>query len=177
MSKLTRQLLDFYRTSFVTDEMKPVDLNGILKEVVQSFGDEMGKSHINVTTELRPGLPSVPGSGDKLKQVFLNIILNARDAMRDGGLLQIATSAENGNVNVSISDTGAGIPKENLDKIFDAFFTTKSKVSGVGLGLSVSYGIVSQHRGTINVTSAVGKGSTFVVSLPVHVQEPSVSPS
>jgi signal transduction histidine kinase len=177
MSKLTRQLLDFYRTSFVPDEMKPLDLNNILQEVVQSFGEELSKSHIDVKTDFKPGLPVVPGSGDKLKQVFLNIILNARDAMREGGLLRIVTSAENGHVKVSISDTGVGIPKENLDKIFDAFFTTKSKVSGVGLGLSVSYGIVSQHRGTIYVSSAVGEGSTFVISLPVHLQEARFSSS
>ena len=117
--------------------------------------------------DLREHLPVVKGSTDKLKQVFLNLILNARDAMPDGGLIRIVTAEENGLVRISISDSGVGIPKENLDKIFDAFFTTKSTVSGVGLGLSVTYGIVSQHRGTISVTSATGEGSTFVISLPV----------
>ena len=127
--------------------------------------------------DLGEHLPVVRGSADKLKQVFLNLILNARDAMPDGGLIRVVTAEENGLVRVSISDSGVGIPKENLDKIFDAFFTTKSKVSGVGLGLSVSYGIIGQHRGTISVTTTVGGGSTFVISLPTHLQETSAAPA
>ena len=171
MSKLTRQLLDFYRTSFVPEETSPVDLNSLVKEIVQSFGDELSKNRIDVKLHLAAGLPVVRGSMDKLKQVFLNLVLNARDAMPQGGLLRIGTIRENGFVKVSIGDSGVGIPRENLDRIFDAFFTTKSKVSGVGLGLSVSYGIISQHRGTIHVTSATGEGSTFVVSLPLQLPE------
>jgi signal transduction histidine kinase len=155
----------------VAEEAKPVDLNGLLKEVVQSFGDELRTNRIEVSLDLGEKLPVVRGSADKLKQVFLNLVLNARDAMPDGGIIQIQTAGDNGFVKISISDSGVGIPKENLDKIFDAFFTTKSKVSGVGLGLSVSYGIISQHRGNIKVTSTPGEGSTFVVSLPVHVME------
>jgi signal transduction histidine kinase len=174
MSKLTRQLLDFYRTSFVSDEMRLLGINSILQDVIRSFGDELGRSNIQLIAELGSDLPLVRGSGDKLKQVFLNIVLNARDAMPDGGVIRVVTATEDGHVKVSISDTGVGIPKENLGKIFDAFFTTKSKVSGVGLGLSVSYGIVSQHRGTIAVSSTVGEGSTFVVSIPVQMQEESV---
>ncbi|MCX6132959.1 MAG: ATP-binding protein [Ignavibacteriales bacterium] len=171
MSKLTRQLLDFYRTSFVPEETMPVDLNVLVKEVLQSFGDELIRNRIDVKPDLSADLPMVQGSLDKLKQVFLNLVLNARDAMPGGGHLQIRTAQENGFVKVSIGDSGVGILKENLGKIFDAFFTTKSKVSGVGLGLSVSYGIISQHRGTIHVTSTPGEGSTFVVSLPVQPQE------
>jgi signal transduction histidine kinase len=171
MSKLTRQLLDFYRTSFVPEETKPVDIHLLLNEVLQSFGDELGKSRINVSLELRAESPTVRGARDKLKQVFLNLLLNAKDAMPEGGRLRIGTVQENGVVRITINDSGVGIPKENLDRIFDAFFTTKSKVSGVGLGLSVSYGIISQHRGTIHVASTPGEGSTFVVALPVQVQE------
>ena len=177
MSKLTRQLLDFYRTSFVPEETKPVDLNGLVKDIVQSFGEELRTNRIEVSLDLQENLPIVRGSADKLKQVFLNLILNARDATPDGGVIQIQTAGGNGFVKISIIDSGVGIPKENLDKIFDAFFTTKSKVSGVGLGLSVSYGIISQHRGNIKVTSTPGKGSTFVVSLPMHVQEELSTPA
>jgi signal transduction histidine kinase len=177
MSKLTRQLLDFYRTSFVPEETKPVELNGLLREVVQSFGDELRKHKIDVNLDLQESLPVVRGSADKLKQVFLNLVLNARDAMPDGGLIRIGTEVRDGFVKVSIGDSGIGIPKENLDKIFDAFFTTKSKVSGVGLGLSVSYGIVSQHRGSIKVTSRSGEGATFVVSLPTALKEESTTPA
>jgi two-component system NtrC family sensor kinase len=112
----------------------------------------------------------VRGSKDKLKQVFLNIIANARDAMPGGGTLSITARPECGFVNIEISDTGAGIPEENLSRIFDAFFTTKEKVSGVGLGLSVCHGIVSQHDGKIAVRSKPGEGSTFTIALP-HLGE------
>ena len=114
-----------------------------------------------------PDLPEVNGSNDKLKQVFLNMILNARDAMPHGGSLRISTLVEGNAVKIVLADNGIGIPRENLSRIFDAFFTTKGKVSGVGLGLSVSYGIVHQHRGIITVSSSVGEGTTFVVSLPL----------
>ena len=171
MSKLTRQLLDFYRTSFVPDEAAPVQLNSLLKDVIQSFGDELKRNNIDVNLEFPEDLPMVRGSADKLKQVFLNLILNARDAMPDGGRLSISSSRADGFVKIAVADSGIGIAKENLDRIFDAFFTTKSKVSGVGLGLSASYGIVSQHRGTITVTSSPGKGSAFVVSLPTQPNE------
>jgi len=171
MSRLTRQLLDFYRTSFVPDEAGPVNLNLLLSDVVQSFGDDLRKGRIDVKLNFPDNLPPVRGSADKLKQVFLNLVLNARDAMPDGGLLSITASSDDGTVKIAVSDTGIGIARENLDKIFDAFFTTKSKVSGVGLGLSASYGIVSQHRGTITVTSQPGKGSTFIVSLPTQLHE------
>ena len=173
MSKLTRQLLDFYRTSFVPEEAKPVDVHMLLKEVIQSFGDDLGKHRIEVKLDLCADPSVVQGARDKLKQVFLNLVLNARDAMPEGGRLDIVTERDHGIIKVSIRDSGVGIPKENLDKIFDAFFTTKSKVSGVGLGLSVSYGIISQHRGSIQVTSASGEGSTFVISLPVQINEKS----
>jgi two-component system NtrC family sensor kinase len=170
MSKLTRQLLDFYRTSLVTDEMEPVRLNEVLREVLTSFQDELRNSRIAFATELDPELSKIHGSKDKLKQVFINIILNAKDAMPQGGTLRIVSLAENGFAKVSVSDSGVGIPRENLSKIFDAFFTTKGKVSGVGLGLSVSYGIINQHSGTISVKSTVGEGSTFTISLPL-IQE------
>jgi signal transduction histidine kinase len=168
MSKLTRQLLDFYRTSFVPEEMRRVDLNHVVKETVSGFGAELSTAGITVELNLQDTLPPIHGSADKLKQVLLNIFLNAKDAMPEGGLLKISSGESEGMVQVVVSDTGVGIPKENIGKIFDAFFTTKSKVSGVGLGLSVSYGIISQHRGTINVTSSAGKGSTFTISLPLH---------
>jgi signal transduction histidine kinase len=171
MSKLTRQLLDFYRTSFVPEEMRPVDLNHVLKETVGGFGDELSATRINVELSLEDSLPPVRGSADKLKQVFLNMVLNAKDAMPGGGLLRIVSEERGGMARVTVSDSGVGIPRENIGKIFDAFFTTKSKVSGVGLGLSVSYGIISQHRGTIDVTSSAGQGSTFTISLPLNNEE------
>ena len=102
-----------------------------------------------------------------MKQVFLNLILNAVDAMPDGGELQVNSYRENKKIAVAFKDSGAGINPENLNKIFDAFFTTKAKASGVGLGLTVSYGIIRSLGGNIVVESEPGKGSKFVVSIPV----------
>ena len=167
MSKLTRQMLDFYRTSLVPEVLRPTNVNDALKDVLTASRAELMAAGITVETTFDPGLPEVNGSNDKLKQVFLNMILNARDAMPHGGMLRISTMTEGNAVKIVLADNGIGIPRENLSRIFDAFFTTKGKVSGVGLGLSVSYGIVHQHRGIITVSSSVGEGTTFVVSLPL----------
>jgi signal transduction histidine kinase len=167
MSRLTRQLLDFYRTAVVAAEVIPVDLNEVLRDVLNASGDSLKNARIAVQSTLDEQMPRVQGSPDKLKQVFLNLVLNAKDAMPQGGNLAVTSECIDSWARIAFKDTGIGISRENIDKIFDAFFTTKSKVSGVGLGLSVSYGIVSQHRGTISVTSSPGQGATFVVSLPV----------
>ena len=167
MSKLTRQMLDFYRTSLVPEVLQPTSVNDVLNDVLTASRAELAAAGITVGTAFDPELPEVNGSGDKLKQVFLNMILNARDAMPQGGALKLSTLVEGNAVKIVLADNGIGIPKENLNRIFDAFFTTKAKVSGVGLGLSVSYGIVHQHRGMITVSSTVGEGTTFVVSLPL----------
>ena len=115
--------------------------------------------------------PCVQGSRDKLKQVFLNLILNARDAMPNGGMITIRVVAIHGQLNIEIADTGVGIPPEHMGRIFEAFFTTKKEVSGVGLGLAVTYGIIQQHQGTITVKSTVGKGTTFTIQLPLTIQQ------
>ncbi len=166
LSRLTVQMLNFYRTSLVEDVMKPTDLNQLLDEVVALTKEDLVRKGITVEAEFQHNLPQIRGSRDKLKQVFLNLITNARDAMAGGGRLEITTAVQSSNVHINVKDTGVGIPPGNLDRIFDAFFTTKGKVSGVGLGLSVSYGIVSQHRGSIEVESTVGKGTTFTIVLP-----------
>ena len=119
-------------------------------------------------------LPAVRGSANKLQQVFLNLFLNARDAMPGGGMLEVRTAAHNGSVEVEIVDTGAGIPREHIHRIFDPFFTTKASGRGTGLGLSVSYGIIKEHAGKIDVRSTPGKGTSFHVEFPavrkaVHV--------
>lgn len=166
MSRLTRQMLDIYRSSRMPTKVENVDIGAVLTETIESTREELTRNHITIQTDIGPGLPPVSGSPDKLKQVFLNLLLNARDAMPEGGELLASVHAENGSIRIVIRDSGIGIARENLDRIFDAFFTTKEKVSGVGLGLSVCYGIVSQHSGTITVASQVGQGSTFTVSLP-----------
>jgi len=99
--------------------------------------------------------------------VFLNLFLNARDAMPDGGMLEIRTWAQNGSVEVEVVDTGPGIPREHLHRIFDPFFTTKATGRGTGLGLSVSYGIIKEHAGKMDVRSTPGKGTSFHLEFPV----------
>jgi signal transduction histidine kinase len=166
LARLTFQMLNLYRTSLVEEEMKPTNLKEVLEEVIGLTRNELLNSRIVLHTRIDPELPLIRGSRDKLKQVFLNLISNACDAMPDGGHLDILANTHDGVVKVTVRDDGIGIPRENLHRIFDAFFTTKAKVSGVGLGLSVSYGIISQHRGSIEVESAAGKGSAFTVVLP-----------
>ena len=134
----------------------------------QDIADSGGAS------SLGPTLPAVRGSANKLQQVFLNLFLNARDAMPSGGMLEVRTAAHNGSVEVEVVDTGAGIPREHIHRIFDPFFTTKASGRGTGLGLSVSYGIIKEHAGKIDVRSTPGKGTSFHVEFPavrkaVHV--------
>lgn len=168
LAKLTRQMLDMYRTSVVQEPREPVCLNDVIRDVLASSGQNLKENGVAVETNLADRLPAISGSPDKLKQVFLNLIINARDAMNRGGTLTISTLRQNGNAVATVADTGVGIPQENMTRIFEAFFTTKSKVSGVGLGLAVTYGIVQQHNGTIHVASTVGRGTTFTLSFPVE---------
>jgi signal transduction histidine kinase len=166
LSRLTVQMLNLYRGSLVDEEMKPTNLNELLSEIITLIQSELTNNGIMLHTRIDPDLPFVRGSRDKLKQVLLNLIANARDAMPGGGELEILGRAQDRAVRMTVRDTGGGIAGEHRDRIFDAFFTTKGKVSGVGLGLSVSYGIVQQHRGSIEVESSVGRGSAFTVVLP-----------
>jgi len=166
LSRLTGQMLNFYRTSLIADEMVPTDVGELVKEVVALTERELNNKGIALATAIEPDLPLIRGSRDKLQQVLHNLIVNASDAMPEGGTLDIRACRQTGAIRIAVRDSGIGIPKENLPRIFDAFYTTKAKVSGVGLGLSVSYGIVTQHRGSLEVESEVGKGSTFTVILP-----------
>jgi signal transduction histidine kinase len=167
MARLTRQMLDFYRGSLVDIEKKPVDVRDILVTLLKENEEALTRQHIQTILDASTTLSPVIGSRDKLKQVVLNLMLNAKDAMPSGGTLTLSIQQRNGSVIVRVSDTGIGIPQEHIGKIFDAFFTTKKEVSGVGLGLSVTYGIVQQHNGTINVASTIGKGTTFTIELPI----------
>jgi hypothetical protein len=121
---------------------------------------------ITVISQLQSSLPPVYGNAGKLQQVFMNLIMNARDAMPRGGQLTIATVTENSTVHVEVSDNGVGIPADHLNKIFDPFFTTKATSRGTGLGLAVTYGIIREHSGSIQVDSVVGRGTTFRLEFP-----------
>lgn len=167
LARLTHQMLDVYRTSLVPLERKPVSLNDVIRDVANSSAETFRRQQVTLKLLLFPELPLIEGSNDKLKQVFLNLFINAVDAMPTGGTLAIQTVKQNGNIVVDVADSGVGIPPENIHRIFDAFFTTKSKVTGVGLGLSVTYGIVRQHDGSISVKSRAGEGATFRLTFPV----------
>jgi two-component system NtrC family sensor kinase len=163
-AKIINNLLNFSRAS--APSFEPVDLNKVLLDVVSLLEHQLTASRIKVRKELAESLPRVRGDENRLQQVFFNLILNARDAMAKGGWLTLATRAEDDTVLVEVGDTGEGIRRENIKRIYDPFFTTKGIGRGTGLGLSVSYGILQEHGGAIFVDSAPGKGTTFQVTLP-----------
>jgi len=171
-SEIVNNLLNFSRTG--AGELADVDLNRLVEETLSLVAHPLKTSQIRVVKQLSDGLPPVRGSANKLQQVFLNLFLNARDAMPTGGMLEVRTAAHNGSVEIEIVDTGNGIPREYIHKIFDPFFTTKATGRGTGLGLSVSYGIIKEHAGRIDVRSTPGRGTSFHVEFPaarkaVHV--------
>jgi two-component system, NtrC family, sensor kinase len=126
-------------------------------------------NHIKVDSRFDRSLPAVYGNLGKLQQVFINLFLNARDAMPSGGELEIQTGMTESMVVIDISDTGTGIPEDDLKRIFDPFYTTKPIGKGTGLGLAVSYGIIQEHGGRIFVDSSVGKGTHFRLKLPTRL--------
>ncbi|HMI52073.1 MAG TPA: ATP-binding protein [Candidatus Saccharimonadales bacterium] len=171
-SEIVNNLLNFSRTG--AGETVDVDVNRVVEETLSLVAHPLKTSQIQIVKQLGDTLPAVRGSANKLQQVFLNLFLNARDAMPGGGMLEVRTMAHNGSVEVEIADTGAGIPREHIHRIFDPFFTTKATGRGTGLGLSVSYGIIKEHAGKIDVRSTPGKGTSFHVEFPavrkaVHV--------
>jgi len=129
---------------------------------------QLKQCNIRVESHLDRSLPCVRGNLGKLQQVFINLVLNARDAMPSGGLLEIETSMNDSMVLVDIRDTGVGISQENIKRIYDPFFTTKSTGNGTGLGLAVTYGIIQEHGGRIFVDSTPGKGTHFRLKLPTQ---------
>jgi two-component system, NtrC family, sensor kinase len=164
-SEIVNNLLNFSRTGAA--EFTEVNLNSVVEEVLTLVAHPFRTGQVQVTRNLQQELPAVLGSNNKLQQVFLNLFLNARDAMPSGGMVEIRTAAHNGSVEVEIIDSGSGIPREDLNRIFDPFFTTKSSGRGTGLGLSVSYGIVKEHAGKVDVRSTPGKGTSFRLEFPV----------
>jgi two-component system NtrC family sensor kinase len=163
-SEIINNLLKFSRVS--GSERAELELNRIIQETLSLVAPVLRSARINVRTEFNAELPAIQGNAGKLQQVFMNLIMNARDAMPDGGDLMVATSAVDSTVCVEIADNGVGISPENLRKIFDPFFTTKATNRGTGLGLAVSYGIIREHSGKIFVDSAVGRGASFRLEFP-----------
>ena len=168
LSDLLRKMLSFSKPD--QEERHPVDINPVIDEILLLHEKQLKENDINIAATYAKELGLVKASKNQLRQVFLNMVANARDAMPNGGTLSVTTSGDNDNVLVEITDTGTGIREEHLDKIFDSFFTTKGEVKGVGLGLSVCYGFIEDHGGDIEVKSQVGEGTTFTISLPVHTE-------
>lgn len=166
---IVKGLLDFSRQSKVSTEL--IDLNQILEDTLSLISKQALFFNVNVVNQLEPQLPLVMADKSQFQQVFMNIVMNAVQAMEERGTLTIATchGPDEGFIEVRISDTGHGIPPDQVDRIFDPFFTTKESGRGTGLGLSIAYGIVTTHRGTIRAESKVGKGTTITIRMPVAV--------
>jgi two-component system NtrC family sensor kinase len=167
-SEIVNNLLNFSRTSGT--EFGEVDINKVVRETLALLEHQFKVSHVKVVDELASVLPAIHGNTGKLQQVFLNLFLNAKDAMPEGGTLHVATRNGAG-VNVTISDSGSGIAQEHIERIYDPFFTTKNTPRdgrrGTGLGLSVTYGIIQEHAGKIRVESTLGAGTTFHLEFPL----------
>ncbi|MDQ2712421.1 MAG: ATP-binding protein [Acidobacteriota bacterium] len=158
-SEIVNSLLNFSRTS--PTEYTDLDLNRVIRETASLVEHQFEKTGVKTRLNLVDSLPGVRGNAGKLQQVFLNLFINARDAMPAGGLLTVRTWSEAGFAHVEVADTGQGIPQENLARIYDPFFSTKGPKKGTGLGLSITYGIVQEHNGIIEVDSVLGQGTRF----------------
>jgi two-component system, NtrC family, sensor kinase len=164
-AKIVNGLLNLARPA--QTDAGPVEVNAVINDVLSLLEHQFRTGRIQVRKELLASAPVVQGIEYKLQQVFLNLFLNARDAMPRGGWLTIATHCEGDVARVEIGDTGSGIPSDQLSRIYDPFFTTKELGKGTGLGLSISYGIVQEHGGAITCDSVVGQGTRFILTLPL----------
>jgi two-component system NtrC family sensor kinase len=163
VARIAQGLLSFARSS--SGQPGRVDLNRVVDETLLLVEKTMVKDGVQIQRALARDLPPIWGDASALQQVVMNLLTNARDAVKGAGEISIETSATPeapGGVRLIVRDTGPGIPPEVLPRIFDPFFTTKAE--GTGLGLSISYGIVRDHRGTVDVQSAPGEGTTFVLT-------------
>ncbi|MFH1339537.1 MAG: ATP-binding protein [Candidatus Omnitrophota bacterium] len=170
--RIVENLLKFSRRP-ISAKPEPLDMARAIEETLSIVGHQLKLKNVRVITDFKPGLAKVMGIINQLQQVFTNLILNAQQAMPDGGELKI--SVENiidektrgpSGIKIEFADTGCGIAEEDLSRIFEPFFTTKQKEKGTGLGLTVSYQIVQEHNGSISLRSEVGKGTIFTITLP-----------
>ena len=163
-SEIVNGLLNFSRTN--ETEFRIVEVNDIISETLSLLEHQLKSAKIQLEKDLTPSTTQIYGNPGKLQQVFLNLFINAKDAMPQGGTLFVKTFSKGTVFCIEILDTGDGIPEEHLQKIYDPFFTTKSTGRGTGLGLSVSYGIIQEHSGKIAVESKSGQGTRFILELP-----------
>ena len=167
--KIVKGLLDFARQ---TEPLKTLsDINEVIGKSIDLISHQASLQNVKIEKRVKPDLPKTMIDVGQIQQVFINILLNAIEAMPNGGTLTVSSGIEDEMVALRFTDTGVGIPEENLPKILDPFFTTKEQGKGTGLGLSVSYGIIERHRGKLGVKSQVGKGTTFTVKLPIKEKD------
>jgi two-component system NtrC family sensor kinase len=165
---IVSDLLNFARQNEVLAQT--TDVNALLTDTIDEITIQPVFDHVKIVSQLDPSLPDIQADPAQLREVFVNLMTNAAEAMDDGGSLTITTaSAEDEMIKIAFLDTGYGIPEQNLSKIFTPFFTTKAIGKGTGLGLAIVYGIIKMHRGQIYVESEVGVGSTFTITLPVRL--------
>jgi len=168
-SEIVNNLLNFSRTTGT--EFTEVDVNKVISDTLALLEHQFKVARVQVERDLSGGLPGIQGNPGRLQQVFLNLFLNAKDAMSGGGRLRVTT--QNGEfVTVRVADSGSGIAQEHIHRIYDPFFTTKASPGegqsrGTGLGLSVTYGIIQEHAGKIRVESRPGEGTTFTLDFPL----------
>ncbi len=165
ITNVTKNLTDFARTRPAAKSV--IEIGDVIEAALRLAEFDSTFRKLNITRRPAPDLPEILADGDQLQQVFLNIFLNARDAMPDGGELMVTTRNGDGEISIEISDTGTGIDADTAKQVFDPFFTTKAAGKGTGLGLAVCYGIVTAHGGRMEVKRSPSMGAVFVVTLPV----------
>ena len=163
---IVRQLLNFGRETVIRPEK--ININQPVSEIADSLVAQDAFKGIGLDMRLGDDLPEVSADPAQIGQVVMNMLLNAIHSITPPGRIEVATRRAEKSVEIVFTDTGAGIPEENIHKIFDPFFTTKDATKGTGLGLAVSYGIIKKHGGEIEVASTVGLGTTFTVRLPIY---------
>jgi len=172
---IVADLLNFARQQEVLAQ--ETDVHALLEQVIEGVSRQPIFKEVKIVCQFSPTLPTIQADPAQLQQVFVNLFNNAAEAMGAGGTITLATRPLNGQVEIKVSDTGCGIPEENLGKLFTPFFTTKALGKGTGLGLSIVYGIIKMHRGQIAVQSQVGQGTTFTVTLPVQLPSGQLAPT
>ncbi len=169
--EIVKNLLDFSRESI--PQKVPTDINRVVEETISIIENQVYFEKIAIEKALKENLPRIMIDAGQLKQVLINLSLNAAEAMPAGGTLVFETqiSADNKNEIIKVIDTGCGIPEEDINKIFDPCFTTKDKSKGTGLGLAVSYGIIQRHNGKVSVETRIGSGTTFTIEFPIESRD------
>ena len=168
IKEIVNNFLNFVRTVDERKEKSSLNINSILDATASQVETLEHFKNVRIIKKYYPEIPAIKCNRNQMIEAFLNLFNNAKDAMPGGGRLYIKTEPHNNSIRVIIKDTGVGIKGKNIDKIFDPFFTTKRLGEGTGLGLTATYGIILNHSGTIQVESQVGKGTSFIIDLPIN---------